>query len=982
MRRPLRFFTRLVLLSLLCSPAWAQFGQNKVAYDQFDWLVYHSPHFDVHYYESEADRLEDVVSYAESAYLHISKQLDFELRTRVPIVMYKTHSEFEQTNIVLQELPAAVQAFAEPFTNVMVFPVDLPPEDLYSLIAHELTHIFEYAIFFDGSIVRTLGSNAPLWLMEGLASYMAEDETSLDQMAIRDAVVNNILPPIQALNSLSFLTYRYGHAIFAFIEQEHGIEGLRSFIFEFRKVLLTGNMERAIQESFGYDVAEFNRRFNRYLRQRYFPILLEKKSPDDHGNPIGPKRPGVFTFAPTISSSGELVAALSSISGRELDLVVFSATGKGKLRNLTKGWTTKYESLVAEAFDGKRDLSWSPTSDQVALFVNKERKRPLFIFDAITGRKLRTIHLDDYAQSASPSFSPDGSRIAFESNRNGVVDIFELDLASGEIRNLTQDRFFDANPWYSADGKSLLYNRKLGTHWKIFSVDIADTTRKTQITFGLSNDLQPSLARDGSSIFFSSDRDDYEIYNIYELELATGTINKYTDVTGGAFAPVEIADRDDEPFLVFVSYDTGTFQLYRMPIIETLEEISVEERLSNPVEAEPFQPSLQLKTDEDQKEKYRTQWEAASPSITVGLTDDGTVLSNSGITFQDLLGDKRISVSATSVSSFANISATYVNFKRRYNWGARIYDFRDYFVIDRQFRQQTQRFTGADTFIQFPFNRYYRTELSVGYVNQEQAFLNTDPGGNTNFQTIDDAFIQTGVSLTGDTTRFQSFGPFQGKRFKVGVDYGYNTSGDFEGDYLQYSLDFRAYKQLTRRSVLAWRVGGVQNTGERELFYNLGGINQLRGFDFRDFVGSNIVYSNLELRFPLIDELRFPFGALRQIRGFIFFDVGGAWLADDKFFDPVFRNIRGDFSDPANPTQFVPLPFSFWDDENDRLQDGRASYGGGLQFFFLGNLQLNWAWSKVLDYTQYLYDPTTFLLTPVEVSSDGFRGDFYIVYDW
>ena len=98
--------------------------------------------------------------------------------------------------------------------------------------------------------------------------------------------------------------------------------------------------------------------------------------------------------------------------------------------------------------------------------------------------------------------------------------------------------------------------------------------------------------------------------------------------------------------------------------------------------------------------------------------------------------------------------------------------------------------------------------------------------------------------------------------------------------------------------------------------------------------------------------------------------------------DPVFRNIRGDFSDPANPTQFVPLPFSFWDDENDRLQDGRASYGGGLQFFFLGNLQLNWAWSKILDYTQYLYDPTTFLLTPVEVSSDGFRGDFYIVYDW
>ena len=56
-------------------------------------------------------------------------------------------------------------------------------------------------------------------------------------MAIRDAVVNNILPPIQTLNVVTFLTYRYGHAIFDYIEKEHGKEGLRSFLFEYRKVL-------------------------------------------------------------------------------------------------------------------------------------------------------------------------------------------------------------------------------------------------------------------------------------------------------------------------------------------------------------------------------------------------------------------------------------------------------------------------------------------------------------------------------------------------------------------------------------------------------------------------------------------------------------------------------------------------------------------------------------------------------------------------
>ena len=65
------------------------------------------------------------------------------------------------------------------------------------------------------------------------------------------------------------------------------------------------------------------------------------------------------------------------------------------------------------------------------------------------------------------AFSPDGTRVAFEGNRNGVVDIFEVGLATRSVRNLTQDEYFDANPWYSPDGKTLLYNRRIGSHWKV-----------------------------------------------------------------------------------------------------------------------------------------------------------------------------------------------------------------------------------------------------------------------------------------------------------------------------------------------------------------------------------------------------------------------------------------------------------------------------------------------------------------------------------
>ena len=981
--RPILLCAALSWAILAGTAARAQFGQNKIAYDRFDWKVYASPHFDLHYYGDTDRLLDDLVSYTESAYLRISKELDHELRYRVPIILYQTHADFEQTNVTLGEIPEAVGAFAEPVQNRMVLPVDLPPDKLYELISHELVHIFQYSIFYEGYLGRALRSNVPTWLMEGMASYVAKDEDNFDRMVMRDAVVNNFLPPIQALDVLSFLTYRYGHAVFDFIEQEHGQEGFRNFVYEYRRVLLTNNVPKAIKEAFGYDVDEFNRRFNRYLRKKYFPVLLEKKSPDDYGRHIGVQREGTFTFSPTISPSGELVAALATPK-QELDLVVLSAEDGTLVRNLTKGWTNRWQYLVAEAFSGKRDLSWSPTGDVLAAFVRKENRKPLFLFDALSGKVIREYPLPEHAESASPAFSPDGKRVAFESNLGGVVDIFELDLDSGAIRNLTQDEFYDANPWWAADGKSLLYNRRIGEAWKIFSVDAADASRKTQLTFGPSIDVQPSYSRDGNTVFFSSDRGGYGVFNIHALDLASAEIRQYTDVVGGCFSPVEMAPRGGEPVLAYTAYYEGTFRLYRMPLRQPESRLSSADA-AGPADTTPFEPPLTLTADRGKIVPYRARYDLEAPGVDVGITDDGTLLSNVSLGFSDLLGDHRIQILASTVSEFSNILVQYGNYKRRLQWGAAIFDFRDYYLTftsgDVE-SQQVQRETGAQIQASWPLSRHYRVEGSLGVLDQSQDYLSQDPfTGVISSTRVSDRFALVGMHLVGDTTRYQYFGPFQGKRFKVGARFASHLSGDVPGDMLLYDLDFRTYKQLTRRSTLAWRLAGLYNAGDRVTYYGLGGINQLRGYDFRDFFGSRLAWSNLELRFPFIDELRFPFGPIQGIRGFLFVDAGTASLEGDQFFDPDTQQIRANF----DGLRFTNVPFEMWDSENDRLQDLRATYGMGFQFFFLGGLQFNWAWSRRFSYTTFVDgNPDLFLvdLQKVEADTGGWRQDFYIVFDW
>jgi hypothetical protein len=143
----------VLALALTAAPAWGQFQYYEVSYEKFKWQVYSAPHFDVHYYPGMEPFLEDVVSYAESAYLK------------------------RQTHIAPSYVTSGAAAFSEAAKYRMVLPIDMPADELYNLVSHELVHIFQYSIFYEGYLGRALRSNPPYWLMEGMASYLADDTT-------------------------------------------------------------------------------------------------------------------------------------------------------------------------------------------------------------------------------------------------------------------------------------------------------------------------------------------------------------------------------------------------------------------------------------------------------------------------------------------------------------------------------------------------------------------------------------------------------------------------------------------------------------------------------------------------------------------------------------------------------------------------------------------------------------------------------------
>ena len=345
---------------------------------------YTTDHFEIYYYPELEEHLGRVASYAESAYQQISADLRHDLAFVVPLVVFKTHSEFEQQLIFPGASPEGVGAFAEPQRNRIVLPIDEPPDGLYRLIVHELTHIFEFDII-PRSIIR---NTIPLWVDEGLSDYMAGVWRPLDLMQVRDVAVADIVPSMTEFEryggfASGRVVYKLGHAAFEFIEERWGLEGIREFLFALRRNAIGGG-EDPYEEALNLEAEEFDDAFKAYLEER-FEVFREKERPTDYGrdltpDPLRSRYPVVYSIE--ASPTGEVIAAMAADrKDRESDIVLLSSRSGEVIDNLTNGFNQDYgfEYIPApgQRWNTVPWMSWAPTGDRLAYMVRKGKHKAL-----------------------------------------------------------------------------------------------------------------------------------------------------------------------------------------------------------------------------------------------------------------------------------------------------------------------------------------------------------------------------------------------------------------------------------------------------------------------------------------------------------------------------------------------------------------------------------------------------------------------------
>ncbi|TVP74465.1 MAG: tolB protein precursor, partial [Gemmatimonadales bacterium] len=142
MRRAGRVIVPLLgLLFLVPVAADAQyFGRNKVQYDDFEFRVLPTSHFDIHFYGDSEAVVEDLARMSERWYERFARLFQHEFDEPKPLIFYADHPDFQQTNTVSGMLSEGVGGLAESLKNRVVMPISSSYASTDHVLGHEIVH--------------------------------------------------------------------------------------------------------------------------------------------------------------------------------------------------------------------------------------------------------------------------------------------------------------------------------------------------------------------------------------------------------------------------------------------------------------------------------------------------------------------------------------------------------------------------------------------------------------------------------------------------------------------------------------------------------------------------------------------------------------------------------------------------------------------------------------------------------------------------
>jgi hypothetical protein len=528
------------LMLLAAVPAAAQtvpFGKNKIQYQDFDWRILSGEHIDLYYYPEEEEVARRALAYAEDDYAALEQRFRHHPFRRIPLIIYSSDRHFEQTNLLPGFIPEGVLGFTEYLKRRVALPFRGDYEQFRQTLRHELVHAFQLSKLEEARRLypRQRGESPQYihWWTEGLAEFWSSEQTTEDDMYVRDLVLTGNLPTIREFNrTYSFFSYPLGAELHAYLVDRFGEQYIVRMYEEYRR---HDSFEQALESILGIDIERLSREWQYALEQRFYPQYADRPPLDVAGQRVIWE--GGANFKPTVwrdpATGTDWLVFLSPRNGYTNVYRTLLGRGEDGVETVLKGErSAEFESL--HAYESGFDVNDDGVVALVSSFMDRDA---LLLWNLEQGRLIGRYQWDDLVGLKSPAWDPAGRRVVFEGlSTAGFSDLYTLDFDTQRRSALTHDLYRDEDPDWSPDGRTIVFASDRTETGQYGSTNLVlydvETGMLRYLTWGPWHDRGPRWSPDGSRVAFTSDRDGY--FDVWEVG-PDGAGRRLTRMTGGAF---------------------------------------------------------------------------------------------------------------------------------------------------------------------------------------------------------------------------------------------------------------------------------------------------------------------------------------------------------------------------------------------------------------------------------------------------------------
>jgi len=199
----------------------------------------------------------------------------------------------------------------------------------------------------------------------------------------------------------------------------------------------------------------------------------------------------VLNLFPSWTPDGRAIAYTSYLTG--FPDVIVSHMFEGRMATPAGGTTEVHNSLPA----------FSPDGTQIAFNTNRDDNNDIWVVN-VDGTNLRRLTNHPMIDT-SPTWSPNGRQVAFVSDRTGSPQVYVVGADGTGLRRLTYETYCDRPTWSPAPYNEIAYSSRTGPGHDIKVLDLA-TNEVRQLTFGLGSNESPSYSPNGRHVAFTSTR--------------------------------------------------------------------------------------------------------------------------------------------------------------------------------------------------------------------------------------------------------------------------------------------------------------------------------------------------------------------------------------------------------------------------------------------------------------------------------------------